>query len=365
MHVVYASTLDAGGPLVQMRELALAMNATGIRVSAICADEPTARLLEDAGIEAAVVRMRDKYDVRGGAAAWPLLRGADIVHTHDRRAGLLVRMQAAARRIPVVHTMHGLPEEINHSLGRGRLIVAPGVGRARVAWLLHGYLRLEAVLARTGAVVAPSQAMADFLARWGMPRSRLHVIPHGIDVRRDDPGPAREPPVVGSVTKLEHWKGVDTLVEACALVQHRFRLELVGEGSERERLQARTEALGVDAVFRGAVDDVRDRLETFDVFVLPSRGENLPLSILEAMSAALPVVATRVGGIPEEVEDGVTGMLVEPGEPQQLADALDAMLADEQVRREYGVQGADRARRLFTTAKMVERFADLYATVAA
>lgn len=360
MRIVYVSTLDAGGPLVQMRELALQVARSGADVRAICAHGPTAELLASHGIDADVVRMRDKFDVRGAARSFPLLRGADVVHTHDRRAGWLVRPQARARGIPVVHTIHGLPEEINHSLGRERLIVAPGVGRARVAWLLHGYLRIEALLARMGAVVAPSHAMARFLAAHGMPRDRLHVIPHGIDVRRDEPPPAGDPHVIASVTKLEHWKGVDVLVEAAARSDRPFRLELYGDGTERTALQRRAAELGVDVGFNGVVGDVRDRLERADVFVLPSRGENLPLSILEAMAAALPVVASRVGGIPELVEDGVTGTLVEPDDPDGLARALAALLADDDARRAKGRSGAARARALFGNDRMTSSFVTLY-----
>jgi glycosyltransferase involved in cell wall biosynthesis len=360
VRVVYVSTLEAGGPLVQMRELALGVAASGVEVRAICAHEQTAEMLAASGVKTDIVRMRDKFDVRGAARSFPLLRGADVVHTHDRRAGWLVRPQASARRIPVLHTMHGLPEEINHSLGRNELVVAPGVGRLRVAWLLHGYLRIEALLARTGAVVAPSRAMADFLVAHGIPQSRVRVIPHGIDVRRDEPPRAGDPPVVACVTRLEHWKGVDVLVEAAARVGRPFRLEIYGDGSERGQLHRRAEELGVDVVFNGAVEDVRIRLEQADVFVLPSRGENLPLSILEAMAAALPVVASRVGGIPELVEDGVTGVLVEPGDADALARGLRDLLEDDERRREQGRQGSGRARERFGSERMIASFVDLY-----
>lgn len=360
MRVVYVSTLDAGGPLTHMRQLAADVARTGADVRAICADARSVELLEASGIEAAVVPMRHKLDLRGAAKAGPMLRGADVVHTHDRRAGWLVRPYARARGIPVVHSMHGLPEEINQSLGRDRLIVAPGATRARIAWLLHGYLRIEALLALTGAVVAPSRAMAAFLVEHGLPRGRVHVIPYGMDVRRDEPPPAHEPPIVGTVTKLEHWKGVDVLVEACGRASHPFRLEIFGDGSEREQLEARARELGIDAVFHGMVDDVRDRIEGLDVFVLPSRGENLPVSILEAMGAALPVIGSRVGGIPEEVEDGRTGILVEPGDVDELSAAIDRLVGDAGLRLEYARRAPMRLRELFDNEGIAQKALALY-----
>jgi len=365
MRVIYVSTLDAGGPLTHMRQLAADVARTGADVRAICVDKRSAELLVDAGVEATIVPMRHKFDVRGAAGVVPLLRGADVVHTHDRRAGWLVRPLARARGIPVVHTMHGLPEEINHSLGRDRLIVAPGVTRLRVAWLLHGYLRIEALLALTGAVIAPSHAMARFLVGHGLPRDRVHVIPYGMDVRRDEPSRLHDPPVVGTVTKLEHWKGVDVLIEACGLMDRPFRLELFGDGSEREQLERRARELGVDAVFHGMVANVRQRLEELDVFVLPSRGENLPVSILEAMAAALPVVATRVGGIPEEVEDGRTGLLVEPGDAGALAAALDRLIGDTELRLQCARRAPERLRRHFDNGRVAQQTLELYQRVIA
>jgi glycosyltransferase involved in cell wall biosynthesis len=365
MRILYVSTLDAGGPLVHMQQLAADVAATGAEVRAICADERTASALAASGIEATVVPMRHKLDLRGAAATRGLLRGVDVVHTHDRRAGWLVRPQALARGIPVVHTMHGLPEEINHSLGRDRLIVAPGVGAARVAWLLHGYLRIEALLALAGAVVAPSHAMARFLVGHGLPRKRVHVIPYGMDVRRDAPTSSNDPPVVGSVTKLEHWKGVDVLIEACGQVRAPFRLEIFGDGSERAQLEHRARELGLDVVFHGTVPDVRERLERLDVFVLPSRGENLPVSILEAMAAALPVVATRVGGIPEEVEDGRTGLVVEPGDADELARAIERLVTDAEFRTELARRAPVRLRERFDNTRVAAQALELYERLAA
>jgi glycosyltransferase involved in cell wall biosynthesis len=154
------------------------------------------------------------------------------------------------------------------------------------------------------------------------------------------------------------------LIEACGLVNVPFRLEVFGDGSERGQLERRAKELGVDATFHGNVSDVRDRIEHLDLFVLPSRGENLPVSILEAMAAALPVVATRVGGIPEEVDDARTGRVVEPGDPNELAEALEGLLADAGLRREYALRAPQRIRELFDNAGVARKALDLYERLA-
>ena len=99
--------------------------------------------------------MRHKLDARGAAQAWPALAGADVVHTHDRRAGLLARPQARLRGAASVHTLHGVPEELCVRVGRDDEPVPPGVSRARIAWLLHGIVRIEALLTHLGTVDRP------------------------------------------------------------------------------------------------------------------------------------------------------------------------------------------------------------------
>src|SRR5207249_9588899 len=120
------------------------------------------------------------------------LAGHDIVHTHDRRAGLLARPAARLRGARVVHTYHGLPEEIAARVGQPDAPSPPGVSALRRAWLEHGYLRIEAVLALCGTVVVPSRAFAGFLVSRGLPARRVRVLPSGIDLRRRDPGLPRE-----------------------------------------------------------------------------------------------------------------------------------------------------------------------------
>src|SRR5207344_2923168 len=125
--------------------------------------------------------MGHKLDLPGATALWPRVEGADIVHTQDRRAGLFGRVAGRLRRARVVHTLHGMPEEIAARIGRDNAPDPPGVSRARLEWLLHGYLPIEAGLARLGDVVTPSRAMADFMLEHGFPSGLVHVIPFGAE----------------------------------------------------------------------------------------------------------------------------------------------------------------------------------------
>jgi glycosyltransferase involved in cell wall biosynthesis len=341
------------------------MARAGADVQVLCLNEEVADMFRAGGVAASVAPLQHKADLAGAARTWRLLRDADVVHTHDRRAGLLVRPAARLRGALVVHSYHGLPEEIAGRLGRdGSVPTPPGVSRARIAWLLHGYSRIESVLVRFGFAVAPSQAMARFLAEHGIPRGRIHVVPNGIDLPPQPPERTRTPSgnelVLGTAANLEYHKGIDVLLEACARSETKLRLEVFGEGSWRSRLEQQAAELGLDARFAGHVDDVRARIRELDLFVLPSRAENFPLAALEAMAAALPVLATHVGGIPEVVLDGETGVIVEPDDPSALAAAIDDLARDRERLAGLGAAGWQRASSLFDADRMAARMTTLY-----
>jgi glycosyltransferase involved in cell wall biosynthesis len=137
-------------------------------------------------------------------------------------------------------------------------------------------------------------------------------------------------------------------------------LHIFGDGSLRGQLQGQAVRLGVEATFHGYVDDVRSRLRELDIFVLPTRGDNLPIAILEAMAEAIPVVATRVGGIPELVADRHTGLLVEPDDVNALAIALNELSSDESLRVTCGRNGALRIQSEFNAGQEGMKMVQLY-----
>jgi glycosyltransferase involved in cell wall biosynthesis len=360
VRVVYACSLAAGGPLTHLRDLAPNVAAEGIDVRVICADEGIAESFRAAGVEAFARPLRNKLDVLGAARTWPELAEADIVHTHDRRTGLLVRPLARGRHARSVHTFHGVPDELFGRVGRQTPIEDPSASRARLLWLEHGLLRMEALLSYLGTVVVPSQALADYVAAHGFPRKRLHAIPNGISVRRRKSAPAHDPVVIGTAALLERRKGIDVLLEASARLSTPHRLVVYGDGPLRAELESVARDLVAPTEFPGFVSDVEEKIAELDVFVLPSRGENLPIAILEAMAAALPVVATRVGGVPEVVVDGETGLLVEPEDAAELAEALDRVASDEAFRQRLGQAGATRIVEHFDARSTARQMVELY-----
>jgi glycosyltransferase involved in cell wall biosynthesis len=197
----------------------------------------------------------------------------------------------------------------------------------------------------------------------GLPANSITVINNGVDsgVRN---GPAirlGSGVVVGSAGRLVWEKGYETLVEALTVVPDATAV-IIGEGPERSRLESLAREFGVEdrLVLTGWKADVSPYLRGMDVFALPSRAEGLPLAILEAMEAGLPVVATDVGSVAEAVTSGTTGLIVPPDDVTAFAKALRSLVADQQMRTEYGNEGHAVWRRKFGAATMAQRYEQLY-----
>jgi sugar transferase (PEP-CTERM/EpsH1 system associated) len=222
------------------------------------------------------------------------------------------------------------------------------------------------------------------LARWlrnvvGIPAPKLELIMNGVDTLRYAPhlpaaatpwsGAAETPFVIGTVGRLQDVKDQATLIQAFALLCARFpqrraglRLAIVGDGPLRARLAQTAEQAGVaDLVwFPGARNDIPDLMRSFDVFALSSIAEGTPVTLLEAMACARPVVATAVGGIPEVVQDGVNGALAPAANPQALADALARYVEDPALVALHGAAARDKIERHYSVAAMVGAYAALY-----
>ncbi len=175
---------------------------------------------------------------------------------------------------------------------------------------------------------------------------RFHIIHCGVEPSRYAPQPAREGLTALFVGRLAGVKGVPILIDAMSnLVEKHpdLRLRLVGDGPDRQRLEADVEArgLGNRIEFLGyrSQAEVAEELARTDVFVLPSFAEGVPVVLMEAMAAQVPVVTTRIAGVPELVEDGVSGLLVPPGDSDAFTAALDALLADPDRRQALGAAG--------------------------
>jgi glycosyltransferase involved in cell wall biosynthesis len=260
------------------------------------------------------------------------------------------------------------PHAVSAGLLAARLAGGPAlVAVRRVDFPLRGSLSRRKYSACARLVVV-SRAIASVVAAGGLDTSRLRLVYEGVPDRIPQPGGRAElaslgipqgAPVVGNVAALTGHKDHATLVEAMALLRPRApeaRLVIAGEGELRPALEALVDGCGLSdrVVFAGFRRDLDRLLPAFSVFCLSSRLEGLGTSLLDAMSFGLPVVATAAGGIPEAVEDRVTGRLVPPREPGALAEALAEVLGDEERRRELGEAGRRRFLERFTDDHMVE-----------
>ena len=196
----------------------------------------------------------------------------------------------------------------------------------------------------------------------GLASGSLRVIESAVpEFSAQRPNGNRPRPLVGTTARLVDQKGLDVLLRALPAVPG-TDVEIVGDGPERAALEALAGELGISARVRfvGWSDRAREWLGRWDVFVLPSRFEGLPLSILEAMLAELPVVATDVGSTREAVRDQVTGRLVAAGDPDALAEALRDVLSDPQRARALGLAGRELALERFTAGAQARRYEALY-----
>ncbi len=167
------------------------------------------------------------------------------------------------------------------------------------------------------------------------------------------------------MASFQEYKGHASLIDATVQILEKFpntKVLLVGDGPRRSQMENKVSALALSdtIIFTGIRQDVREILPLFDLFVLPSLSEGLPVSILEAMAASKPVVATYVGGVPEAVVDGVTGLLVPPRDPTALAQAIVHLLGDPDLRQQMGQAGRERVLEHFSVERMVERTQNLY-----
>lgn len=265
------------------------------------------------------------------AAAAPI----DIVHVHIE-SGLLWFAHKALPGVPRIFTAHGTAGAV-----------------ALKSWLTARIVNRWADL----VCVVSEDDRRRFL-RAGADPSRLRLVGGGVAAPATTPGGAAamarrldvergRDVVVGVMARLEPEKGIDLLIRAVASLRGelpRLRLLIAGTGSQEDRLRRLADDLGCGGQvrFAGYVHDVGDFLACLDIYVQPSRADAFPLSVPEAMAAGLPVVANRVGGLPEQVVDGETGLLVAPGDVDALAGAIAALARDERLRAGMGQTGKAR-----------------------
>ena len=362
--VVYLiGTLDIGGTERQLVELATGLDRSAFDPVVVCLSKggPLEKELALGGVPVKIVGLRSLRQVWSSPIS----------------VGRLVRIFASER--PAI--VHGFLFWA-YVLGAyaARLVDIPIVIASRRSLGIYKeskphYLVLERLANRmTDLVIANSDAVRrDVLQRERLPARKVLVIHNGVHVDQSEvpriertsigvgPGSA----LVGVLANLIHYKGHDVFLNAWQVVVQRFPdavALLIGEGKARAELERRVAELGLGQALRllGSRDDARALLSLVDLVVHPSQQEGFSNAILEAMAEGKPVVATDVGGNPEAVVDGVTGLLVPPGDPGALASAIIRLLGDPGSRAAFGKAGRARAAELFTLDGMIRKYEGVY-----
>jgi glycosyltransferase involved in cell wall biosynthesis len=310
---------------------------------------------EEAGVRFIPLRhvrrpIRPWRDLAGFVELVRLLRRErpDILHASSSKAGLLGRLAAFTAGVPIrIFTVHGWAFAAHSGLS---------------SWLYRWADRLARSFTTVTVCVSESERKAGIRAGT-CSAQRTAVIRNGVSLEVPRASHDQPRPFLLSVGRLKAPKDFLTFVRAlAALPEEAFDALIVGDGPDRPAVEAEIELLGLGNRVRllGERDDVPALLARADAFVLASRSEGLPVSVLEAMAAELPVVASRVGGVPELVTDGETGFLVPPADPPALAAALRRLVGDRDLRRRLGAVGRVRAETQFNLNSFRRAHLELY-----
>lgn len=284
------------------------------------------------------------------------MRGFDLVLSYNWGSFDAVMANRLFGRVPLIHHEDGFNEDEAVSLKSRRNL----------------YRRLG--LAAAYRLVVPSERLERIaLSAWGQPPARILRIPNGVPVPRfaGSPEPGAIPGferrlgeiVIGTAAGLRKVKNLPRLVRAFAAMRHEAaRLIIVGEGPQSEAIAAEARSQGVASrlLMPGFLSDPARWIGHFDIFALSSDSEQFPISLVEAMAAGLPTVATAVGDVPHIVSDDNRPLIVEPDDEAAFAAALDSLAERSDLRRAIGAANRDRAAARFDEALMIDAYARLY-----
>jgi sugar transferase (PEP-CTERM/EpsH1 system associated) len=317
--------------------------------------------------------------VRGEVRCYDMGKGAKRDLLMPLRLARVLRRE----RPDIVHTQSwsGIDGVIAGKIAGGARIVHSEHGR-NLPYIhfepLKRKLARRAIYHLADVVFTVSEETRDYYCReTGFPRERMRVIPNGVPVARFEAaqangargelGVAADDFVIGIVSRLNPTKDILTLARAfarlyCGQREPRLKLLIVGDGEGRAELEnfAAEQGLKHAIIFAGLRQDVPRLLRAMDVFALSSLSEGMPITVLEAMCAALPVVATRVGANPELIAEGETGFLVEPRADEQMAERLARLMVDRGLARRFGAAGRRKVEQQYSLDVMLRRYEELY-----
>jgi glycosyltransferase involved in cell wall biosynthesis len=375
--------LNMGGPAIHVSNLAAGLETRGYHTTLVAGslargEDSMAYVAERLGVSVVSVpeiqrEVAPFHDVKSIRRLTAIMREErpHILHTHTAKAGALARAAALvagdARPPIIVHTFHG------HVL-KGYF------GSRRTSFFRH----VERNLARSSDVlIAVSPEVRDELVAEGIaPYDKFAVIRLGIPLEerlgdgtaeldyRELYGIPKDAFVVGWVGRMTGVKDTNAVLQIVAAARtHGLDavLCMVGDGPDRERLEQLAHDLGIarSTYFVGYQEDVAGYYRLFDAFLLPSVNEGTPVSAIEALASGTPVVATRVGGVPDVVRDGVDGFLFEPGQTEEAAARLTELAADPALRLRLGESGRSYVGERYSVARLVDDVDRLYRSLLA
>jgi glycosyltransferase involved in cell wall biosynthesis len=366
MHVAYVITRgDAvGGATVHVRDMARYLQDRGHRATVLMGaanghDDALAEMrrhnipcVRVASLRRSINPFFDLAAVREVSRALRRIQ-PDLVSTHTAKAGIVGRMAARVTGIPALFTPHGWTISDRISSTSGRIFRVAERCAAPLAHTIVNVCNAERQLAASHDIA---------------PMEKLAVIHNGV---RDVPPSLRadtsiDPPRLTMVARFEDPKDHDLLLHALApLREFAWQLEFVGSGPREASVRALATQLGLDlrVHFTGHSSNAAECLSASQIFVLVTKSEGFPRSILEAMRAGLPVIASNVGGVAEAVIDGETGFVVPRNDAASLTQALAILIARPELRRRLGMAGRHRYELHFTFEQMAEKTMELYTQV--
>lgn len=351
-----------GGLLVHVRTLAQGLLDAGHQLDVILSPDPNvdhlAGQISDAGATVHRLGVRGKTDLAGMRA---------------------LKRRVATVQPDIVHTHLSSPVEATPALlaarwaGRHRMVTTEHAPKHAPLRRFYSATVKQALGRSLDAVIVVCRADAEYLVQeFGLDARSITVIHNGI-CDPGDPAPSRQEArsklrlvdetgfFVGYAGSLSVQKGVRDLIDAARETDiPGLVVALAGEGQLRVDLEAQRSELPYRLELLGQLPDIRTFLAALDVFVLPSHSESMPLALLEAMHAGLPILSTDVGGIPEALQDGVSGVLIPPARPAKICQALQSLWSDRGMRSRMGAEAQAIARQRFSATRMVSQVEVLY-----
>lgn len=289
----------------------------------------------------------------------------DVVHTHKYKDSILAALVARYVGIPhVVRVVHGMPEPFK-GLRNVKMAGYTIADRFVTGWLVDKVIAVSSDIEQ--ALLRSYDAARIVCIHNGIDLEAVRATTQRADMRRKW-NIDNKAVLIGTVGRLVPVKGHALLLEAFRILSQSFQnviLILVGDGPLREQLETEAKRLGLDqsVIFSGHQEQSYDFINMMDIFVLPSLHEGIPMVLLEAFALKRPVIASRVGGIPEVVSHGESGILVSPSNPDELAAAISALIEDQSKALAFGETGRCQVECEYSAKMMADRTASMYRTL--